>query len=81
MIIASQCKEMFSVACDGSNALLLFSLPVFLVAVQGPAFFLADETDAEVSAAEAGFALTGLIMCTVLFIGYLVYQVCRICVL
>ncbi len=43
--------------------------------VQGPAFFLTDETDAEISAAEAGFALTGLITCSVLFVGYLMYQV------
>ncbi|CAN0544959.1 unnamed protein product, partial [Ectocarpus sp. 12 AP-2014] len=41
---------------------------------QGPAFFLSGETDAEVSAGESGFALAGLIACTVLFAGYLYYQ-------
>lgn len=48
---------------------------VAVVAVhQGPAFFLSGETDAEVSAGESGFALAGLIMCSVLFVGYLWYQ-------
>lgn len=46
--------------------------------VQGPAFFLTDEMDAEVSAAEKWFALTGLVTCTILFIGYLMYQVCSL---
>lgn len=43
---------------------------------QGPAFFLSDETEAQVSKAESGFALAGLITCTVLFAGYLMKQVC-----
>lgn len=56
----------------------LFPRPArLLFVVQGPAFFLSGETDAEVSAAEKGFALTGLITCTILFIGYLLYQVCQ----
>lgn len=63
------------VTLHGSNNFLLrATCRVFVV--QGPAFFLADETVTEVSAAEAGFALTGLITCTILFIGYLMYQVC-----
>ena len=42
---------------------------------QGPAFFLTGQSDAQVSKAESGFALTGLITCIVLFLGYLMYQV------
>lgn len=47
-----------------------------LCVMQGPAFFLTNETDAQVSAAEYWFALAGIITCSVLFVGYLMYQVC-----
>eukprot|EP00752_Nemacystus_decipiens_P007995 g7143.t1 len=53
---------------------LMMITAISYLIIQGPAFFLTNEPDAEVSAAEAGFALTGLITCTILFIGYLMYQ-------
>ncbi|CAM9673057.1 unnamed protein product [Scytosiphon promiscuus] len=53
---------------------LMMITSVSYLIIQGPAFFLTDETDAEISAAESWFALTGLITCTILFVGYLLYQ-------
>ncbi|CBN73858.1 Putative sodium calcium exchanger [Ectocarpus siliculosus] len=56
----------------GGKLMMITSISYFII--QGPAFFLSGETDAEVSAGESGFALAGLITCTVLFAGYLFYQ-------
>ncbi|CAM9827362.1 unnamed protein product, partial [Ectocarpus sp. 12 AP-2014] len=56
----------------GGKLMMITSISYFII--QGPAFFLSGETDAEVSAGESGFALAGLIACTVLFAGYLYYQ-------
>ncbi|CAM9345556.1 unnamed protein product [Choristocarpus tenellus] len=39
----------------------------------GPAFFFTG-TDSEISSLESGFALGGLVLCVVLFVGYLLYQ-------
>lgn len=56
------------------GGVLMMITSVSYLIIQGPAFFLTGETDSEVSAAESGFALAGLITCSVLFIGYLWYQ-------
>ncbi|CAM9392982.1 unnamed protein product [Sphacelaria rigidula] len=56
----------------GGVLMIITAISYFII--QGPAFFLSGETDAEVSAGESGFALAGLIMCSVLFVGYLWYQ-------
>ncbi|CAN0420200.1 unnamed protein product [Pylaiella littoralis] len=56
----------------GGKLMMLTSISYLII--QGPAFFLSNETDAEVSSAEYWFALAGIITCSVLFIGYLLYQ-------
>eukprot|EP00904_Undaria_pinnatifida_P012665 jgi/Undpi1/8529/HiC_scaffold_25.g10996.m1 len=53
---------------------LMMITSISYIIIQGPAFFLTGQSDAQVSKAESGFALTGLITCIVLFLGYLMYQ-------
>ncbi|CAM9123473.1 unnamed protein product [Discosporangium mesarthrocarpum] len=68
----------FSTGVTGSEQirqggyLMLITAFSYLI-IQGPAFFLSG-TDEEISAGEAGFALTGLVVCALLFVGYLCYQ-------
>ncbi|CAM9910190.1 unnamed protein product, partial [Laminaria digitata] len=56
----------------GGKLMMITSISYLII--QGPAFFMTDKTDAQVSKAESGFALTGLITCSLLFVGYLLYQ-------
>ncbi|CAN0014694.1 unnamed protein product [Ascophyllum nodosum] len=56
----------------GGWVMMITAISYFII--QGPAFYLSGETDAEISAGEQSFALAGMIMCTVLFFGYLTYQ-------
>jgi len=59
------------VVCDGGKIMMITTIPFFLI--QGPALMLHGNGE-DVASGEKYYALSGLILCLISFVSYLIYQ-------